>query len=198
MRRYLVLVPLMCLLGCGGERPVYTTIEKEMQRTAGSHESSSVGFARRAENQPALYSPQEHDAPFMPGYNARGETAPLRAIKDVVENIQDDWAEVEDVVATHPVDSVDPYDYEGLAEAASRLVMRAGELRTARRFELARAGVTPDMYKPDEVDHDIDLFEVNARRLRSAAAKRQPEVIDEVLMKMPGAVPRFLGESAAR
>lgn len=192
MRWLPVVILLLYLAGCGGRRPAYTTLEKEMQRTAGVTLSSSEVFAHSIAKPPPIPCPQSVPAPHMPGYNPRGETAPLRTVADVAANIASDWAALKQVLAAHPEDAKSRYDYPALLKIADRLVMRAGELERARRYELAASGTPPEQYKPEQIDRDIKLYTVNVRRLQLAAAHRQPHDVEAVLMNLPRAVPRFV------
>ena len=190
MRRLALLSVVFGLAGCG-EQSEFTTLEKEIQRTAGTIQQSSVPLRRLAENPPDYRSAQRYDAPFKPGYNVRGETAPLNEIGDVVENIAADWEELKDIISSEQEQSEELYDYLAIGRIADRLAMRARELERAREYELIRNGVAADEFQPSVVDEDIRLFKVNAHKLQLAAYQRKPEELEEVVINMPRATPGF-------
>lgn len=197
MSRILMLGVAVALAGCG-EQSEFTTLEKEMQRTAGTIQPSSKRLRKLVEDPPDYRSPQRHDAPFKPGYNVRGQTAPLDEIDDVVENISDDWEELQDILSMPEEQTESLYDYLAIGRVADRLVMRGKELEKAREYELIRNGVSSEEFEPTVLDENIKLFQVNAHKLQLAAYQRNPEGLEEVIVHMPRATPGFFRSSEER
>ena len=190
MRRLALLGVAVGLAGCGTQSE-FTTLDKELQRTAGTLQPSSVIFRRLADNPPDYRSPQQYDAPFTPGYNPRGETAPLNTISGVVENITRDWEDLKDILSVQGDESEELYDYPAIGRIADRLAMRGRELKKAREYELIAAGVSSDEFQPAVLDENIKVFNVNAHKLQLAVHQHKPDELEEVIANMPRATPDF-------
>ncbi|HHN46480.1 MAG TPA: hypothetical protein ENN09_03465 [Planctomycetes bacterium] len=175
--------------GCG-QKTIYTTTEKEVEKASEKRVSLAAMFDAKARTFVMRENAQERNAPFKPGYDARGETAPLSGTDAVSVSISRDWNEIVSVMELG-----EPYDYDFLGELGLRLVMRAKELQNARILELERRRVQPDRQKPDETDRAILRFSVLAKRFMLAASTRNPEDLVEVYTVFPASTP-FISSGA--
>jgi len=185
-----VALAALILSGCGSKKPIYTTTEKEVERTAAEKLNLGEMFNEKAKNFKMQENAQEHNAPYKPGYNVRGESVPFTSTEAVTANIKKDWAEVVTVM-----DKGEPYDYVSLADLGLKLVMRGDELVTARRFELDQRGITPDKRTVDETDRTIMRFGVLAKRFMLAAATRNLDELIEIYTVIPVSTPYIGGSS---
>jgi hypothetical protein len=201
MRRCLWCAVLVVLVvGCGSQKHIYTTTEKRMEQVATKDVDLAVMFDHKARTFVMDEKAQEHNAPYKPGYNVRGETVPLGDMNAVARNITKEWAEV-----TAIMERGEPYDYPLLAQLGYRLVMRSEELTSARQREIekqrqaegkAKRGGSLDKPPEDETDRAIMRFGVLAKRFMEAAATRNPDDLVEAYTVIPASTPFILSGRA--
>ncbi|MBN1809736.1 MAG: hypothetical protein JW909_11765 [Planctomycetes bacterium] len=177
------LVAGLLAAGCGDEK-IYSSPVVTAERRPDKRVKLAELFDKKARTFEMKEDAQERNAPYGPGYNVRGETAPLTGIDPVVDNISKDWVDVVDIM-----EGEEPYDYEILADIGLKLIMRADELRRGRIIELENARVKPEQHKEDETDRAIMRFGVLAKRFMTAAATRRRDDLVEVYTVFPHSTP---------